>query len=85
MQVIDRLAEVYGNDNRTSLALGVGDNYPLRWRRNGYITEVYALAVEELRVIHDGQLITAYDVLLEAREARKNRVAKGDRELREAL
>ena len=81
MLVIDRLRIVYGNDNRTAVALGVGDNYPLRWRRRGYISEPYALAVEELRAVHDGELITAYDVLLEARAARANRVVTGLQEL----
>ena len=83
MLMVDRLREIYGNDNKTAIALGIGDNYVLRWRRNGFIPETHALAIEALRAVFEGEVLTAYDVLLEARDARAYRIGERTQALRE--
>ena len=73
--IIDQLVEALGSNIKVAKALEVGRMYPGRWRREGYIPEVHALAVERLQVRNRGTLITAYDVLLEAERVRAANIA----------
>ena len=64
------MKSVLGNDAKVAESLELQRNFITRWRREGYIPERHALAVERLGIVHDGEKITAYDVLFEAERAR---------------
>lgn len=72
--ILDRLRIALGSQNATARALGVSENYPTRWRKEGFIPESYALDVGELKISDEYGRITAMDVLVEAREMRRLRL-----------
>lgn len=59
-----------GSYGRVAAALAVEANYPTRWRRLGYIPEIWALDVESLNVTDTHGRIDPRLVLVEARVAR---------------
>lgn len=72
-QILDRLKAILGSYGRVTAALGVSANYATRWAREGFIPEVWALAVEDLNLRDEWGAITSRDVLLEARAAKTAR------------
>ena len=75
--ILDRLKAVLGSYGRVTAALDVAPNYATRWTREGFIPEVWALAVEDLNLRDGWGAITARNVLL---EARAGRTARHDRQ-----
>ena len=72
-RILDRLKALLGSYGRVTAALDVAPNYATRWSREGFIPEVWALAVEELNLHDEWGAITSRDVLLEARAAKTAR------------
>ena len=75
-RVIHRLKELLETFAAIASALGVPRNYVTRFRRQGFINEVWALDVRELKLRDQFGPITAYDILLETREARRIKFAE---------
>lgn len=64
--VLERLYQHFGSYGKVCRALEVTDSYTPRWRRTGYIPELFALAVDRLHVRDQWGEITVYTVLEEA-------------------
>lgn len=68
--VLERLKAALGSYGRVAAALAVEANYLTRWRKLGYIPEIWALDVEGLNVTDAHGRIDSRAVLVEARAAR---------------
>lgn len=76
-QILDRLKAILGSYGRVCVALDVAPNYATRWGREGFISEAWALDIEDLNLRDEWGAITARSVLL---EARAGRTARHDRQ-----
>lgn len=79
--LLERLREIHGSYGKLCKALSCPDNYPMNWRRAGYIPERWALDIHRLNVRDQWGQITAMTVLYEAEEARLamiRKVAEGE-------
>lgn len=68
--VLERLRNHFGSYCKVCRALEVADPYANRWRKIGYIPELFALSVDRLHVRDRYGEITAYTVLEEAEAVR---------------
>ena len=75
-RLVDRIIACMGSSRKLSTALHVGEDYPTRWRHEGFITARWAFAIGEFQLSDEWGHITALDVVqgdADGRAARKAR------------
>lgn len=84
-RLIERLIVLVGSGRKLCTALGVGDDYQVRWRREGFLPGRYAYRIEEMQLTDSWGGITALDVLKAEHDAVAARKARREVEARARL
>ena len=75
-RLIERLTVLLGSGRKLCTALGVGDDYQVRWRRAGFLPGRYAYRIEEMQLTDAWGAITGFEVLKAEHEAIAARKAR---------